>query len=604
MSRFDNPGADPLSRSLFVWATWALMLVAALAFVGTYGSNVPSWDGWDMVPTMTGEQPITATWLWSQHNEHRVPVPRLILLGLCRLTGCDFRAGMYFGVLVLGALAFAMILVAKRLRGEMSYSDAFFPLVLLNWGHAANFLWGWQVQFLVSTALAGVVLLIIAQTGDRFNLGAAVIAGICLVLLPMSGANGVALVPALALWLGYTAVSRLWSDGRQSKRNSLLIFGLTMTALLLVVVYLIGFEPVPYHPSTPGVLWTLGSSIKFFTIGFGPAATALWPFSGMGVLFLVLLSMGILIIAVRRQPRERHRALGLFFFLSAMGSLALAIGSSRDGFLPRYVTLAVPTMCCTYLVYDIYSPLRLNAILRAGLFTIASIALWPNTQFGVDYGANLRDQLGSFERDMVAGVPSHMLINRYGSYLHTHQDVLIDYMPMLRRAGIGQFRFLKNDPPFREVSVPVVPIQLNQVRWEGRTAYGTGRNPYLVFDLGENRYISGVRLKYSYWNNDGTSPYVSIYWKRSDQNEFTKDHFSKYSPTGDRANWTRGTWQRLSDPETTMTVWVCDTVGQLRIHPDFKPGVFKISEILLLLPPGEKIDSQTSSACRGRSVRS
>lgn len=580
------------------------MLLAALAFVRKYGSNVPSWDGWDMVPAMTGEQPITITWLWSQHNEHRVPVPRLILLGLCRLTGCDFRAGMYFGVLGMGALASAMILLAKRLRGEIRYSDAFFPVVLLNWGHAANFLWGWQVQFHVSTILAGVILLIIGLSGNRFRPGSTVIIGICLVLLPMSGANGLVLVPPLALWLGYVGVVHLRSEELHLKRGGFLALGLASSAVALVALYFVGYEMVPYHPINSGVTAALRESIRFLAMGFGPAARPFWPFSGVGVLSLLLTTAGILVVAARNQSHAHHRALGLFFFLSAMGSLALATGLSRDGFLPRYVTLAVPALCCAYFVWEIFAPSRIGGYLQAALFALASVALWPNTQFGIEYGTNLRHHLGSFERDMTAGVPSYLLINRYGSYLHIHQDVLMDYMPMLRRAGIGQFRFLRNDPPFREVSVPVVPTQLNQVRWKGGTAYGTGRNSYLVFDLREDTFISGVRLKYSYWNNDGTIPYVSIYWKRSDQNEFTKDQFSKYSPTGDRANWTRGTWQRLSDPETTLTVWVCDTVGQLRIHPDFKPGVFKISEILLLLPPSEETASQTSSARGSRSARS
>ena len=62
---------------LSVLGVWLALLVAALTFVDRYGSNVPSWDGWDMVPTLTGHQPITAEWLWSQHNEHRVPLPGL-----------------------------------------------------------------------------------------------------------------------------------------------------------------------------------------------------------------------------------------------------------------------------------------------------------------------------------------------------------------------------------------------------------------------------------------------------------------------------------------------------------------------------------------------
>jgi hypothetical protein len=48
------------AASLFVWGIWMLMFAAAIGFVWQYGSNVPSWDDWDMVPTMTGYQPVTA----------------------------------------------------------------------------------------------------------------------------------------------------------------------------------------------------------------------------------------------------------------------------------------------------------------------------------------------------------------------------------------------------------------------------------------------------------------------------------------------------------------------------------------------------------------
>ena len=94
------------------------MLAAACAFVLRFGTNVPSWDDWDMVPTLTGEQPVTAFWLWSQHNEHRVPLPRLIMLALNKLTVVDFRVDMLFDALLLAALAGGMILVAQSLRGR------------------------------------------------------------------------------------------------------------------------------------------------------------------------------------------------------------------------------------------------------------------------------------------------------------------------------------------------------------------------------------------------------------------------------------------------------------------------------------------------------
>jgi hypothetical protein len=118
------------------------MLLAALAFVWKFGSNVPYWDEWEMVPILTGEQPVNAAWLWSEHNGHRIP---------CRNSSWRHanspvrtsRVGIYVNVLAVGALAFIMIRLL-RTRGGSSYADAF-ALVLLHWGHCENFLWIWQL---------------------------------------------------------------------------------------------------------------------------------------------------------------------------------------------------------------------------------------------------------------------------------------------------------------------------------------------------------------------------------------------------------------------------------------------------------------------------
>src|SRR5262249_55062580 len=78
---------------LFVWGVWALMLLALLGYIREYGGNLPGWDEWYVVPYLVGEQPLTASWLWSAspQTEQRIPLTRLILVGLARLTGCDFR---------------------------------------------------------------------------------------------------------------------------------------------------------------------------------------------------------------------------------------------------------------------------------------------------------------------------------------------------------------------------------------------------------------------------------------------------------------------------------------------------------------------------------
>jgi hypothetical protein len=185
----------PMNRtSLFVWSAWALLLICPIVYVVRYGSNVPSWDEWDMVPSMTGNQPVTASWLWSQHNEHRIPLARLLMLGIYRLRP-DFRAAMFVNVFLMAALSALLTRCAQQIRGRPFYADVFMPLVLLGFAHGANFIWGWQVEFFASTALAGCVLLIVARPSHKINLWEAAAVAVCLLLLGISGAHGLAVVP-------------------------------------------------------------------------------------------------------------------------------------------------------------------------------------------------------------------------------------------------------------------------------------------------------------------------------------------------------------------------------------------------------------------------
>ena len=180
--------------SVIVWTTWALLLVIAFVYVYRYGTNVPSWDDWDIVPAMAGEQPITASWLWSQHNEHRIPIARLIMLGTYRVWP-DFRATMVLNVLSMAWLAFALTRAVASLRGRIALTDIFFTLVLLGLAQGINFIWGWQIEFMSATALAGLALLYIASYKQTTNLRSAVLFGICLIFLALSGAHGMILVP-------------------------------------------------------------------------------------------------------------------------------------------------------------------------------------------------------------------------------------------------------------------------------------------------------------------------------------------------------------------------------------------------------------------------
>jgi hypothetical protein len=566
------------------WSAWAAMLAAALFFVAHYASNVPSWDDWDMVPTLTHNQPVTWDWLWSQHNEHRVPLPRLIFLALNRLTTIDMRVTMFFDVLVMAALAAAMILMAARLRGRSSAADAFFPLVLLNWGQAANMLWGWQLQFFASVGLACVALLAIVRVGETTPVRrAAVTVGICALLLPLCGANGLGMVPALAVWpLALALLPEVWSGGGGTRGNRALL-ALGIGAFALTALSFFGWERVPYHPKSQSVYQSLKTTVQFATIGLGPATRDPWPLSGLATLTVFGVSILVLIRAWRDQPAERARAAGLLCFLGAVASLALGLGLGRNGFETRYVTLALPAWCALYYVWVIYGGWA-RTWAPAALALASFAALWGNTAFGLEYARELRGQLGGFERDMAAGVPLHELLHRYGPWLHPHQDVPERYLPMLQRARVGNYGALREDSAFRAIPLDLHPVEISELTWHDSTARVVGPRPALLFRLPADRLVTGIRLRYRYHSDDGTLPYIGIRWKPSSQPAFVPERFYKYSPTGDRANWERGTWDTIHDSATTLTVWISDTVSEVGITPDFRPAIFKIDELTLLVP--------------------
>jgi hypothetical protein len=568
------------------------MLVAGLAFVGRYGSNVPSWDEWDMVPTLTGAQPVTLAWLWSQHSEHRLPLPRLVILTLNWIFGCDFRVCMYGNVVALGLLALGLILMAARRRGHVSLADAFFPLALLHWGHASNFLWGWQMTQILPTVLAGAILMVILREDRLHSRTSLVLAGLCVVLLPLCGANGVAFGPALTFWLAFLALAFFRSGTAHGRRTGWLAGVLAALAGFLTVAYFVGYQVVPYHPVSSGWRGSLRASLQFISLCFGPALDTTWKWAGLAMLGLCLGSGLLLVLVGRWQPLERRRVGAFLLFFTAMGCLTLGIGWGRSsaGLEPRYAVFIVPLGCGVYFIWSLYGPGAWNRLIRYGLCGAMGLLLWSHTQAGMAYGTTLRGVLSSFERDVRAGVAPYLLIHRYANYLHPHHDLIGDYLPLLARAGVGNFRYLQSNPAFREVSLPLVPSRVREGTWNEGQFSTTGPSSALVFTLPTARYVGIVRLRYSYADHPDALTFVSCYWKPDAETEFSYNHYSKYSPTGDAANWALGTWCRLGQAERIFTVCVCDRVKEIRIQPDFKPCVCRIAEIALLVPPeGEPV---------------
>jgi hypothetical protein len=435
---------------VLVWGAWAAMTAALLGYVGAFARDVPWWDDWDLVPVLAGQEPASPAWLWERHNEHRIPIPKLIHLALAAPAGADFRAGAYVNAVGLSAGALALILAARRLRGRTSGADALFPLALLHWGQYDNLIWSFQVQFVCSTALFLVAVALLATSGPRVAPGRGCLVGLCALALPFCGANGAALVPALAVWLAGAALLR--------RRGARLLAALAALALTAVAVSFLGYARPALHPASPGVGPGLRSALLVLLMADGPAgAVPYGPLLGLFVLLLALLGAVVLARAALAGGVDRLRGLGVVAALGAVVVLGAGVGWSRAGLhvdspgaitgVTRYVTLMAPLTCCAALAWSLTGSrlmpyLLLGAV--AGMLPANMLLGWESARWRAD-------SLDQLTADARRGVPPDQLAATYGPIVHAvDSELLAARLAMLRRAGLGPYRGLPADSPAGE----------------------------------------------------------------------------------------------------------------------------------------------------------
>jgi hypothetical protein len=444
IARRRRSNAGPL---VFVWSAWLALSLFGLDFVHTYGVNFPYYDEWEMVPAITGQQPITLQWLWSQHNEHRIVLPRLIYLAVTTVSGRDFRAGAFFDACMLSAAAAALIGVAHRLRGRTIYADAFFPLVMLHWGQAENLVLSFQIQFVGSSVLALVALLLVVGPGPMSFRRALALGG-CTALFPLFGGNGLALAPALAVCVLLAG----W-DVRTARPGgiwrALGVWILALVSVALTALYFVNYERPAKHPPNDSPAAVLDAAMQFLTMGLGTAAKTIWPLTK----YVLLVSLGATVVALAATAVTRGRgapaARRLLLFLASICSLALGVAWARSALSPvamfasRYATLAAPLACAIYLAWEVVDRPILRRFVQVALFFSATLALVPNRQQGIEEGIMYRDLRVGVVADLAAGVRLDELLRRYYPKMYYGgPDVLAERMRALHAQGIGVFKNL------------------------------------------------------------------------------------------------------------------------------------------------------------------
>ena len=562
------PGAAESGARLFVWLGWAVMSVIALTYVARFGPTVPVRDDFDVVERLSGGGRVSLQWLWALHNEHRIPLPKLLLVSLYKCCGNDFRAGMFCSVALLSVLAATSLVVAGRRDGGNRSYDLAFPLWFLSLAHVDNLLWSWQVGFVLPSMISGGLILLIASRVEWPH-WAAVLAGAALAALTLCGANGIAVVPAFVCWLFWVAVSR---------RSAPSLFA-ALVGLGLTIFYFVGYQAAANHSPAHDLAAVARTSLQFASLIFGTEARELWPVSAVAAVVLVSSSIAVLLRVVLFGPTaERPRALGILAAFAAQGCLVLALGWGRAGsgefagFESRYVTLICPIWIAVFFTWDLYASMVWRRVVLNTLVSAYLILLWPTTQKAIDVGRALSEQANQFVSDIRAGEPIYRLARRHTPFIYPSQDELARQLALLRDTRIGVFALLAGDPSFREIPVAVEPASVTLGRWEKGTFHGTGVDPYLHYVLPTADRIAGIRLDYSHSNMGGTPGRFRLLW-------------SSFSGDKPAASQVAFNWNLPTGLDRSTVIWIDDVVKEFWIQPDNQACEFGVRGISLFIDP-------------------
>jgi hypothetical protein len=408
---------------------FALCLVGALGYTLRFASWVPWWDYWDLAEVIGGLRPLDPGWLLEPHQEHRIPLSKLGLVALAWAIP-DVRAASLLNVLGCAAIAAIALRAARDLRGSLRLPDAVLPLLALHAGHYTTYLLGFQLQMVLSSLLVlGVFALLLGPTRARVAAAAAL-----LVLLPLSGVNGIVAAPPLLLWLGFHLVS--------PERRSLV--GLTLALAALAITLVLAVDSIRLvGASTRDGGDSLRTALQFVATGLGAPAG----YRAGGVALALAAALALCAPALRQRlgggESGRNEVLGIAAVLAGGLVLALVIGIGRSDHGPRagiQHRYAVMSLLIAYSVhFGSVVAGRASTVARAlqwaGL-ALVCLAVGAATADGIRSGRHYERTLARAERTIPV-LPDDILGDELQTVLHGGSAAtLAQRIGALRTAGL------------------------------------------------------------------------------------------------------------------------------------------------------------------------
>ena len=256
---------------------------------------------------LTGAQQVDVSWLWQNVQGHRVPIPKLVFIACYSLFGFNSKPILYLNVLLFSAVSLGLLWAIRKARGRWSYADAFLPIVLLNLGQSEAFSWAQTIAYVAPTCLESLLLILIVTHPGALNQTSLVLAGVSLVLLPLTFGGGLVFAAMMVPWMvyqGWVAKRAIEPSRRHIQPVALASAAVTVMIVGLYFVDYRGFKAAPdEHYVKPGLFAYAKTALKYLVTGFGGAAHSPWWQFPSFLIAMILLTTALCLIKALARGR-------------------------------------------------------------------------------------------------------------------------------------------------------------------------------------------------------------------------------------------------------------------------------------------------------------
>ena len=246
-------------------------------------------------------------WLWSQHNEHRPVVSRLIMISLYRFIALDFRVGLYANAALISATAASMIVLVRRLRGHTNLVDVTLPLSILNLAQAETLLLGLAMALML-TSWVSCELLRLASARDshvgwRFDTEARTPL-VAFALVRGRWSESCSLLFCCGWHANRFGAARAGKIPMKPSSRSIGVV-LLVVCLAVVALYIVGYKRPPNHPLPISIAAIASTFLEYLSLAIWPIVAGHCRPAGLIVAFLIAATLARLVLGrVATTSRE------------------------------------------------------------------------------------------------------------------------------------------------------------------------------------------------------------------------------------------------------------------------------------------------------------